>query len=120
MLVEDDPSMLSILRLLLEMEGYEVSDLSEQDELTDISQIIESIRQEMPVLLLLDVHLNQLNGFDLLRNLRKDPLLRKVRIIMSSGMELTEECKREGADGFLLKPYMPEELLEKIRKYVAV
>jgi hypothetical protein len=64
----------------------------------------------------MDVHLRQVNGLDLLRELRKDPLLQAVPVLISSGMELSSESSLEGADGFILKPYMPDDLVARIRE----
>jgi len=112
LLIEDDTTMLTLLRTLLRFEGYEVA-LMEEDE--DLETIMKTIRLEKPALILLDVHLRQVNGFELLHLIRKDKELQGVRVIISSGSDFSESCKGEGADGFILKPYMPEELFNKIR-----
>ena len=113
MLCEDDPTMSSLLTTLLEYEGYNVLD---HEDCIDFDGLLEVIRRENPDIILLDVHLRQLNGFDLLRMIRKDTELRQPRILMSSGMDMGMESHVEGADGFLLKPYMPEELIKKIQE----
>jgi DNA-binding response OmpR family regulator len=113
LLIEDDRTMVSLLRTLLRYEGFEVT-LLEQEETLD--EIISTIRREQPALILLDVHLRQLNGFDLLHDLRADQTLRGIRVLMSSGIDFSTRCLHEGADGFILKPYMPEELTLKIRQ----
>ncbi len=118
MLIDDDESMLSLLDTLLALEGYEVSKLGDDPSLED-QEIQQAIRRERPDLLMMDVHLNQVNGldgFDLLHLLRQDPDLTEMNILISSGIDFSEKCEREGADGFVLKPFMPEELLIKIRK----
>lgn len=112
MLIEDDETMLNLLRTLLEVEGFEVARMGGDG---DVAEILRAVQQEMPDLVLLDVHLKQVNGFDLLRSMRQDEALKPVRVLMSSGMELSYRCLKEGADGFILKPYMPDELLEIIK-----
>ena len=111
-LIEDDAVMLSLLQTLLEYEGYETVQL---DGMGKVGDIVGMLRQAGPDLILMDVHLRQVNGLDLLRELRKDPLLKKVRVLISSGMELSSESSSEGADGFILKPYMPDDLVARIR-----
>lgn len=111
MLIEDDETMLSLLNAFLEIEGFDVSN---PDLNGNIEGILTDMRQARPDLVLLDVHLNQLNGFDLLLNIRQDSSLKSTRVLMSSGMDLSRECDDQGADGFLLKPYMPEDLIGKI------
>ena len=111
MLIEDDSNMVTLLSTLLQFEGFLVAKL-ENDENLDI--ILESVRRKKPEIILLDVHLRNINGFDLLHHLRADQETKHIRILMSSGMDLRERCLSEGADNFILKPYMPEDLLSSI------
>jgi DNA-binding response OmpR family regulator len=113
MLIEDDATMLSLLGTLLEFEGFQVASLNGE---TDADHILQKMRSEMPELILLDVHLPGVSGFELMRRMRGDEELKSTKVIMSSGMNLNIECRQAGADGFILKPYMPEELVEKIRE----
>lgn len=122
MLIDDDKNMLSLLDTLLALEGYDVSKLG-GDLSLEGQEIRYAIRRENPDLLMMDVHLNQVNGldgFDLLRQLRRDSDLAEMKILISSGMDFSDKCIREGADGFVLKPYMPEELLVKIRRILGL
>lgn len=115
-LVEDDPTMLSLLQTLLEMEGYQVIKIKNEIQ----QDILSVMQQERPELALIDVHLRQLNGFDLLQGIRKDEYLKDTRILMSSGMDLRNECLQKGADGFILKPYMPDDLIHAIQQALMV
>ncbi len=110
MLAEDDATMLSLLRTLLTMEGFQVSVLDVHKE-----DLLASIRSERPDVLLMDVHLPHQNGMALLRDLRQVPELKGMRVILTSGMALEEESLFSGADAFLLKPYMPDDLLNMLR-----
>ena len=112
-LIEDDAVMLSLLQTLLEYEGFETVQL---DGMGKVDDIVDILRQARPDLILMDVHLRQINGLDLLRELRKDPSLQAVKVLISSGMELSSESSMEGADGFILKPYMPDDLVARIRE----
>lgn len=109
MLAEDDPTMLSLLRTLLKMEGFETVTLGEQEN------VLAAIWREQPDLLLMDVHLTHHNGLDLLREIRAEVSLPYIFVIMQSGMNLETECKAAGADTFLLKPYMPDMLINLIK-----
>ena len=115
LLIEDDTTMLSLLGTLLEFEGYQVASLNGE---ADAENILQKMRGEMPELILLDVHLPGVSGFDLMRRMRADDILKSTKVLMSSGMNLSLECRQAGADGFILKPYMPEELVEKIRETI--
>jgi len=116
MLVEDDENMLAVLRMFLDLEGFEVVQLNSNKDFQSIEEILGFIQRELPELLVMDVHLNEIDGFELLRRLRKDITLPGVHVLMSSGIDFTNKCKQEGADGFILKPYMPDELMESIQK----
>lgn len=113
MLIEDDENMFSLLSMFLEFEGFEVSCWNGNG---DVESILALVRREQPALIFLDVHLRKLNGFDLLRQVRGDPGMKDVRVLMASGVELTRKCQEEGADGFILKPFEPDELVEVIRQ----
>lgn len=116
LLLEDDLSMQELLKTFLGFEGFEVIIQKRQES---CSQVLEAIQQEQPAAVLMDVNLSKLNGFDLLKAIRADPLLKDMPVVMSSGMDFGERCRREGANGFMLKPYMPEELVRTIRQAIA-
>lgn len=113
LLAEDDVTMVSLLKTLLSLEGFEVV---AADTDADIPAVVH---RERPDVLLLDVHLGHQNGMYVLEALRKDPETRDLRIIMSSGMNLKEDCLLRGANAFLLKPYMPDELVSTLKKVMA-
>jgi DNA-binding response OmpR family regulator len=117
LLIEDDAVMVNLLKTLLKIEGFDVvAYLGDGD-------VFKAIKQERPDVIILDVNLknigmDDLTGFDLLKFLRSDDVLSNTGVIMSSGMNYQMESKKAGADGFIMKPYMPEDLLEIIRKIV--
>ncbi len=110
MIVDDDGNMVSLLKTLLEMDGYQVSHVAHKDA------ILPAIEQERPEVVLMDIFLADVDGVDLLRRLRSSPELKHVRVIMTSGMDLEDRCKEAGADGFLLKPYSPDQLISLIQE----
>jgi DNA-binding response OmpR family regulator len=110
LLADDDFSMVGLLKTLLDMEGYQVVTLLDKP-----GDILENIRSAKPDILLIDIYLGDRNGLDIVRQLRQMPDLDGIRIIMASGIDKREECLAAGADVFLLKPYMPNELFDKLR-----
>jgi CheY-like chemotaxis protein len=74
--------------------------------------VFESVRNDRPDVLLLDVHLPHINGLEVLDQVRGDEETRDLKVVMTSGLNLELECKNHGADDFLLKPYMPDDLLK--------
>jgi DNA-binding response OmpR family regulator len=110
MLVEDDASMMYLLKTLLTLEGYTVATM-------DVTEnVIDRTRAEKPDVMLMDVHLAGKNGVDVLTELRKQSDLKDVVVIMSSGMNLEYECRDAGANAFLLKPFMPDDLIALIKR----
>ena len=110
LLADDDYTMVALLKTLLGMEGYQVATL-----LDKAGDILENIRLENPDIMLIDIFLGDRNGLDIVRQIRQMQDLKSMRIIMASGIDKTEECLEAGADVFLLKPYMPNELFDKLR-----
>lgn len=101
--------MIALLRTLLNMEGFEVS-VADVDE--DIPALI---LREKPDVLFMDVHLGQHSGLEFVESIRQDPQFADLRIIMTSGLDMRAECLRRGATDFILKPFMPDDLLAIIR-----
>jgi CheY-like chemotaxis protein len=106
--------MVSLLRILLEMDGYEVVHLTEH------ADILVQIREEDPDLILMDVFLPDVNGMELLQRIRQDRDLGEARVVMTSGMDQSERSTASGADAFLLKPYTPEQLIQVIEDNLRV
>jgi CheY-like chemotaxis protein len=116
LLVEDDFIMVTLLVTFLEVEGYEVVHVNGGENAYKVENLLDILQSESPALVLMDVNLKHANGFDLLRGVRNDPDMHDVKVLMSSGMDFTYQCMQEGADGFILKPYMPDELIDHIQK----
>ncbi len=114
MLIEDDRTMLSLLKTLLGMEGFEVVIAGDES----IEVVHQALKDEKPAAVLLDVNLRHMNGLDVLRQIRQDPELESVRVVMSSGIDYSEQCLAAGAQDFILKPYMPDDLIKKIHQAI--
>jgi CheY-like chemotaxis protein len=109
MVVDDDRTMVTLLRTLLELDGYQVV------QPKNAASVLESIAAERPDLVLMDVFLKGQDGIDLVRGLRKLPELAQTPVVMTSGMDVSEQSLAAGANSFMLKPYDPEVLLQTIR-----
>jgi DNA-binding response OmpR family regulator len=110
LLAEDDPTMVSLLKTLLKMEGFEVLAV---DVNSDVPALVQ---QEKPHALFMDVHLGGQSGMDILETIRKQKELSGVRIVMTSGLNVREECINRGANAFLLKPFMPDDLIRALKQ----
>ena len=114
MLIEDDPIMVSLLTTLLDLEGFMVQAPSNHRMEGLLSAIIDG----HPQIALVDVNLREGSGIDLVREIRLEPEIKDMRILMSSGLNLKQECMQAGADGFIMKPFMPDELINLIHRTI--
>ena len=110
LLAEDDSTMVSLLKTLLNLEGYEVLAL---DVNADVPAVVQ---REKPHALFMDVHLGEQSGMEILDTIRKQKDLSDVRIVMTSGLNVKEECIHRGANAFLLKPFMPDDLIRALKQ----
>jgi DNA-binding response OmpR family regulator len=109
LLAEDDATMISLLKTLLKMEGFDVLAL---DVNSDVPSIVQ---REKPLALFMDVHLGEQSGMEILEAIRRNKELSDVRIVMTSGLNVKDECLSRGANAFLMKPFMPDDLLNLLK-----
>ncbi len=112
LLAEDDETMVGLLTTLLRMDGYDVRALDADEDVAAV------VQRDCPDVLVLDVHLSGQNGLDVLDTIRQADGGHRIRVIMISGLNVKDESLRHGADGFLLKPFMPDDLMKVLRKNV--
>jgi len=112
LVVDDEPSILKLIRVNLERDGYEV------ETAADGKTALELAGRLRPDLVLLDVMLPGLDGISVCRTLRNEPATRNIPIIMLSarGEEVDRVLGLEmGADDYITKPFSPRELLARIK-----
>jgi len=102
---------------LLQREGYRVSLAN------DGVQALERLHEELPAIVLSDIEMPRMDGFDLARTIRDDAQYKHLPIVMITSR--TAEKHREhamalGVNHYLGKPYSEEELLSLVRRYTAV
>jgi DNA-binding response OmpR family regulator len=110
MLVDDDFTTTQLMKLLLEIDGFEVR------VVPMAGKVLAEVKAERPDVVIMDVHLADANGLDVLRHLRAEAELDGLPVIMASGMDLEEQCKAAGATAFVLKPFPPKEMASVIQK----
>ena len=106
LIVEDNPGTVELLKILLDLEGYEVVTTCHAQE------VLTLLEKERPDVLILDLHLGQDDGIDVLRAIRRNPEVVDTPIVVVSGMECGWEAEKAGADTFLLKPFGVDQLLK--------
>jgi DNA-binding response OmpR family regulator len=116
LVVEDEESILLSLEFLLNKEGYAVSTAR------DGATALQLLERQSPDLVLLDVMLPLLDGFELCRTIRADPALVKTRIMLVTARGREAEIARGlalGADAYLTKPFSTRELMDTVRALLA-
>jgi len=109
LIAEDDHTMVSLLTTLLKMEGFEVVGLDVHDD------VPAAVARENPDALLMDVHLGEQKGTEIVALIRKNPQFSTMNIVMTSGLNMKDECLKRGANHFLLKPFMPDDLIKVLK-----
>ncbi|MBI5595341.1 MAG: response regulator [Elusimicrobia bacterium] len=113
LIIEDDYSLADNITALLKLKGHEVGFAP------DGEAGIEVARQMRPDLILLDIMIPKVGGFDACRILRGDPQTMKAKIIMMTGLDRIGDVERAfsaGASDYLIKPFDSERLFKKIDK----
>jgi two-component system alkaline phosphatase synthesis response regulator PhoP len=111
--VDDEPDVVDLLRTILETGDFVV------DVATDPQVALGTLLDEPPDLLILDLMMPQLDGFELLKLFRQDPRGARVPVLILSARSghrdqiLSLQC---GADAYVCKPFSPRDLLFEIRK----
>jgi DNA-binding response OmpR family regulator len=116
LVVEDDPEQLEVIRLNLKAAGFAIGTAANGTD------ALVKTRSISPDLIVLDLMLPGLNGFDVCKALRRDPATASVPIIMLTGMR--SQIGRfagfeSGANAFLLKPFDSKELISKAEELLS-
>ena len=114
LVVDDSITVRRVTQRLLQREGYRVALAA------DGLQALERLAQERPAVVLSDIEMPRMDGFDLVRNIRNDPRLADLPVVMITSRiaEKHREHARElGVDHYLGKPYSEDELLALIAHY---
>jgi DNA-binding response OmpR family regulator len=127
LVVDDDRGSLELMKLMLETRGYAVTVASSGAKA--MSLIAEMLRQQsawqpMPVdVILLDVMMPEANGFKICQQIKQDPVLRYVPVIMVTALDSSSDkvaAVAFGADGYITKPFLPEELSAACKAQVQI
>jgi chemosensory pili system protein ChpA (sensor histidine kinase/response regulator) len=117
LVVDDSITVRRVTQRLLQREGFRVSLAA------DGLQALERLQQERPTVVLSDIEMPRMDGFDLLRNIRGDARLKALPVIMITSRiadKHREHARELGADHYLGKPYPEDELLALIAHYAKI
>lgn len=104
LIVDDDRTTVKLLQILLEMDGFEVLMAARGEAAIDVA------RENKPDIILVDYHLADMEGSELVTRFRADTALADLPIVMASGLDMTEAARQAGANAFLIKPFEPGKL----------
>jgi two-component system, OmpR family, alkaline phosphatase synthesis response regulator PhoP len=117
LIVDDEPNIVISLEFLMRREGFEIL------VARDGQEALRSIRAHRPDLVLLDVMMPRINGFEVCRQVRADPALSGTRIVMLSAKGRPAQIAEGlalGADGYITKPFSTRNLVTQVKSLLGL
>jgi two-component system, chemotaxis family, chemotaxis protein CheY len=117
LLVDDSRSMIGIIRSLLQHLGF-----NDVDDASDGASALAKLRSKRYGLVISDWNMTPMSGYDLLREIRSDPALKRTPFIMVTSESKTENviaAKKAGVDNYIVKPFNAQTLKAKIETVFA-
>jgi len=115
LICDDSVAQIRLMQSVLDGAGYWSVAVS------DSTSIEKTIETERPQLILLDVVMPQRNGFQVCRDLKASNEFGRIPVIMISSKNGESDkfwAKQQGADGYVVKPFKPEDLLQEVQRFV--
>lgn len=118
LLVEDDPFLSDIYSTKLENVGFDI------DVVYDGEAVFKKIEEKLPELILLDIVLPKIDGFEVLKKLKSDSRFSKIPVILLTNLGQKEDIDKGmslGAQDYLIKAnFIPSEIVEKIKSFLKI
>ena len=117
LVVEDDEHIAQLLKFILERQDYAVTIAADGR----VARLLIESTAIPPDLILLDVMLPYVDGFELVRIIRAQPNWKATPIVMLSGKTMEQDIVRAldaGVNDYMVKPFQPDELLARVRRYM--
>jgi two-component system cell cycle response regulator DivK len=115
LIVEDDPKNLKLIRDLLQIRGYTTL------EATDGKQGVDMARAKMPALILMDIQMPVMDGFEAINILKADPVTKSIPIIALTAFAMQgdrEKCMEAGCNDYITKPLDTRAFVTKVKEYL--
>jgi two-component system KDP operon response regulator KdpE len=109
LVVDDEPRMVRFVRMNLELEGYQVSTASSGLE------AIDKVRQEIPNLVILDIMMPEMDGYETLESIRRVSSVPVIMLTVKAEEEDKVRGLELGADDYVTKPFSPRELMSRVK-----
>ncbi len=113
MIVDDDTVTVSLLETLLELDGFTVL-IARRG-----ADVIPKMTEEKPDVMMIDYHLTDTEGVEVIKDVRAHPDFKDIPIVMASGMDMSYEAMQAGANEFLIKPFEPSELPDLFNRLIS-
>lgn len=113
LVVDDDPAIVDVLQIILEMNGYEVV-------VSVNAESIEELYREHPNLMLVDIWMSGKDGREICRDVKSQQSTCHIPVVMiSASMDVKRSAFAAGADDFIAKPFDLDELLRVVGKHIS-
>ena len=112
-LAEDEPQIARLIEFKLKKEGYDVTWRENGEE------ALKAIKEDKPDLILLDIMMPVMGGYEVLRRLKEDENLKSVPVIMLTARAQEKDVVKGidmGAEDYITKPFHPAELLARVKR----
>jgi CheY-like chemotaxis protein len=116
LIAEDEPDIRELVAFMLRFAGYEVLAASNGEE------AVQTATRDIPDLVLMDVRMPRMTGYDACRIMKANPNLRDIPVVFLSAKGQESEIQsglEAGAEEYLLKPFSPDELTNRVRSILS-
>ena len=116
LICDDDPLLLELMEFRLRAKGYEVI------KAVDGAEALEKVQRDAPDVVVLDAMMPKADGLEVLARIKGDPTLSDTPVVMLTarkGQKDIVSALDKGADDYLVKPFIPEELLARLARLIA-
>lgn len=115
LIVEDEESLLKLESILLTSKGYEVRGVANGQA------ALSALTEELPDLVLLDIMLPEIDGFEVCQQIKNNPVTQHIPVIMLTAKKSREDMARGekvGADWYITKPFKSAMVIETIQRFI--
>lgn len=115
LLAEDEPLILKFVSFRLESLGFKIL------KAKDGGEALKLVEQEMPDLILLDILMPVMDGYEICKRVKANEKTKHIPVILFTASDpsvVTTKAKEVGASDFIIKPFNPDNLLAKIQKFI--
>lgn len=112
LVIDDEPAIHKLLQIILEHEGFQILGMEERREAR------RTVAQSKPDVIILDIMMPEVDGFEILKMLKEDAMTRDIPILVLTVRILREDREKAmalGADLYMTKPFDPSELVDAVR-----